>query len=181
MKNRSVILSLLTATLFAAPASAQGEPAASGPQGARPGREEFIKRFDKNSDGQLDETERQAARAEARKRGQERRDQFRKEAKKRFDKDGDGQLSDAEKAEARAAGKEFRHRLEHRALRRHLAFKPARRLGFHGPRDPAARAELLKRFDKDGDGKLGGSERDELHRAWERFLLAPPAQQPAAK
>ena len=43
------------------------------------------------------------------------------------------------------------------------------------------RKDVLSRFDKDGDGKLGESERQELHGAWEKFILAQPEQKPAAK
>ncbi|MBX3171380.1 MAG: EF-hand domain-containing protein [Candidatus Eremiobacteraeota bacterium] len=69
-------------------------------------------RFDKNGDGQLDESERAAARAEMLKRfdtngdgqiSEQERQAVRAQMMKRFDTNGDGQLSDQEKQAARAA------------------------------------------------------------------------------
>ena len=51
-------------------------------------RDQALKRFDKDGDGQLNETERAAA------------EKFRAEQVKKFDADGDGQLNDAEKEAA---------------------------------------------------------------------------------
>ncbi|MCB9834346.1 MAG: EF-hand domain-containing protein, partial [Planctomycetes bacterium] len=76
-------------------------------------REEMMKRFDKNGDGQLDEAEREAMRKEfgGRRRGEgrpagddeedgpapEERRGRRAEMMKRFDKNGDGKLDEAER------------------------------------------------------------------------------------
>lgn len=68
MKNRSVSLCLMTATLFAVPAFAADAPAEGvkpspvPDQKFLPAREEIIKRFDQDGDGQLSDTERQAMR-----------------------------------------------------------------------------------------------------------------------
>ena len=53
-------------------------------------RAELLKKFDKNGDGQLDETEKAAAREDAKKRREE-------ERLKKYDKNGDGKLDDTEK------------------------------------------------------------------------------------
>lgn len=76
------------------------------PPPGRPSREEMIKRFDTNGDGKLDQTEREALRAEMEKnRGAGPEDRagpggpLRERAIERFDKDGDGKLNEAERAE----------------------------------------------------------------------------------
>jgi HlyD family secretion protein len=74
-------------------------------------REEMLKQFDKNGDGEIDETEREAARAAmmARSggpggRGTNAGPRFnREEMLKRFDKNGDGRLDDEEQAAMRAS------------------------------------------------------------------------------
>ncbi|MFZ5494575.1 MAG: hypothetical protein ACOZE5_04475 [Verrucomicrobiota bacterium] len=180
MKNRSVTLSVLTATLFAIPVLAQSEPPAApapetGPmKGPHPRREEFIRRFDRNADGKLDETERQAAREEVRAKAREK-------LVRRFDHDGDGRLNDAEKAEARQARKQFRHEREHRLLRGYMARRHHLRgvdgpggFGFAGPqgfRGPGGRmrGEILQRFDKDQDGRLDDTERAAAKKAGEEM------------
>ena len=186
MKNRSVILPLLTATLFAAPAFAQGDPPAAPPPAPGPRHAEMLKRFDQNQDGRLDDTERAAA-----------REAGRAEFVKRFDKDGDGQLNDAEKAAAREAGQAMREKWGRRG--------PG---GFRGPRGaghppqwmrhelhrwfeqqwagPAGRGHppwpgthasprgkfrdgIVKRFDQNGDGRLDDTERAAAKKAGEEM------------
>jgi len=75
--------------------SAQQRPDRQGKgerQGNRPSREQLLERFDSDGDGQLSDTERQAAR------------EFRQQAMmlRRFDGDGDGSLSADEQAQADA-------------------------------------------------------------------------------
>lgn len=83
MKTSSVSLALLGATLLAVPARA--------PIGMTANRQKLIKRYDRNGDGQLNDTARAAA------------EQFRAEQVKKFDQDGDGRLNDAGKEAARKA------------------------------------------------------------------------------
>lgn len=192
MKNRSVTLCLLTATLFAAPAFAASAPAESVPPtsvpqpGSRPGREEMIKRFDQDGDGKLSETERQAAREQGRQKWAQKGDRrgpggpdgkLRERMLKRFDQDGDGKLSDAEKVTAKKAVKKMRHKMQHRMMHRqwqpqhrpHAFGGPRGPHGFRGPGGPQApmRQAMLKRFDQDGDGRLSDTERGEARKAGE--------------
>lgn len=80
--------------------------AAEGPRPKGPRNEQaraaLLEKFDANKDGQLDETERAAAREAMKEQAAERR----QEAIAKFDKDGDGTLNDEEKAAARVAVKE---------------------------------------------------------------------------
>lgn len=73
-------------------------------------REEFMKQYDKNGDGELDETEREAVRAAMAARfgaggpgGGGQGMPNREEMMKRFDRNGDGQLDDEERAAMRAS------------------------------------------------------------------------------
>jgi hypothetical protein len=187
MKNRSVTLSLLTATLFAIPALAADTPPAAppppppapgmGPHG--PGREEMMKRFDADKDGQLSDAERAAAREE-----------FRAGMKKKFDRNNDGQIDDSERAAARKAMRDKwapRHakgpghgmrgeppEWMRRELHRWFAQQWGGPQG-HGPRLHAApggprgpmHAQLMQRFDQDKDGKLSDTERAAMKKAGE--------------
>lgn len=193
MKNRSVTLSLLTATLFAIPALAADAPVTAtpppppgqGPQG--PWREEIMKRFDQDGDGKLSDAER----AEARKAGEK----MRAEMKEKFDANHDGQLDDTERQAAREAmrgkwaerggsrrfhgpqgfgGSEpppWMRRELHRWFEQQWSGHPGpgpRRA--HGPASPHGlrdriHAALVKRFDADGDGKLSDAERAEAKKA----------------
>lgn len=67
---------------------------------------------------------------------------------KKYDKDGDGRLNDVEKLAARADFEKLRHR--------HAAAKGSR---VSASRAKATAQEFMKRFDKDGDGKLNDAER----------------------
>jgi len=108
---------------------------------------EIIAKFDKDGDGKLNDEERAAARKAMAGQFAARR----KEIVKKFDKDGDGKLDEAEKA----------------ALQKHFQELRAKRAAAGGgarPKTDAARkprvnAEVLKKFDKDGDGKLSPDER----------------------
>jgi Ca2+-binding EF-hand superfamily protein len=62
-------------------------------------KDDLKKKFDKNGDGTIDETEKQAAELELRQKWQQRR----QEILRRFDKDGDGVLNEEEKAAAKEA------------------------------------------------------------------------------
>lgn len=149
MKKPDVTLLLLSATLFlgagtTAFAQETPPPDESAPP---PPRAEWIKRFDKNGDDKLDETERAEARKEfakkhprlAQKMKSGKRgpgsDEFRRGyALGKFDKNGDGKLDETERAAARAEGEQrLRTNLEQQLQR-------------------------LKAIDADGDGKISDSE-----------------------
>jgi len=184
MKNRSVTLCLLTATLFAVPAFAEDKPAESTPSpavpapGQRPSREEMIKRFDQDGDGQLNEAERQTVRETMRQKWAERGGMrgpdgaLREKMRQRFDRDGDGQLSEAERQEARQAMRKMHRRMHHRMMH-HRAHGWHGGRAFGGPGGPGfgpqrpLRQAMLKRFDQDGDGQLNEAERGEARKAGE--------------
>lgn len=69
-------------------------------------REKILEKFDADGDGQLNEAEREAAKAAM----QERRGERHERLMEKFDANGDGQLDDAEKAAAKEALKEFREK-----------------------------------------------------------------------
>lgn len=111
--------------------------AAAGDKPPRPNREEMMKQFDANGDGQLDQTERQALRQHMQSmRGQgggpgQRPDRpGGARGMARFDTDGDGQLSPAEREAAAAT------------MREHVVNNP----------------RAMQRFDLDGDGTLSDDE-----------------------
>ncbi len=129
MKTSFVSLCFLTATLFAGSASAQSEataapavPPPATPDGTLSFRQRMLERFDTNHDGQLDETERAAARAEWRmhREGEKMRARFeqrRKEVLARFDRNGDGRLDENERKELQQAWQDF--------LKQHPVVAPA--------------------------------------------------------
>lgn len=211
MKTCSVSLCFLTATLFAAPAFAQGEPAAGTPppEGEhRPLREQMLQCFDANHDGKLDETERAAARAEWQKRMAER--------------GGPGAWGPGgpwgphEFAAHGEGGGEFRGRAHHRHWRKMMRLMRWRRhqmrqamlhrfdANHDGRLDETERAaarqagremrerfqagrrQMLERFDANHDGRLDENERKNARDAWQEFLkqrpvLAPAPAAPAGK
>ena len=136
---------LLAATLFIAPAA----PGADAPPPAMSSRAaDLLKRFDKNGDGKLDETEladaREAMLQEQMQKQASRAalpggEAMRAKMLEMFDKNRDGRLDDEERA----------------AMRR---YDEETGLGENGE----VRDELLKRFDKNADGKLDETERAEL-------------------
>jgi len=91
------------------------------------------------------------------------REQMRTAMLKRFDKDDDGKLSDEERAAARTA---------YEARRGSGSGKRGPRGGAPGaererPDRERMRAEMLKRFDKDGDGRLSDEERATMRKHFE--------------
>ncbi|MEO1855834.1 MAG: hypothetical protein ABGY95_00515 [Rubritalea sp.] len=156
-----------TAALFLGVTSAliaqEGRP--HGKRDKRPSREDILKRFDLDKDGELSEEERQTAR-EARsqrrggnerpeeavshgRRGQKPHDgeRFKRQLEK-FDRDKDGKLSD-----------------EERRIARDTIAK-----GF-GQRGDKMREHMLNKFDKDGDGKLSDGERKHAHKEMQRHRV----------
>ena len=153
MKRPGLTPRLLAATLFLAAASrlAADEPKPAPPPAPamRLDRaDELLKRFDKNGDGKLDETELADAHEAMLKEQLDRQaiqatrpnaDQFRAKMLEQFDRNHDGRLDDDERAEMR------KYIEEHG-------------LGETGE----VREELMKRFDKNADGKLDDAERAEM-------------------
>lgn len=155
MNAKNLSISLLSATVISVALAAEPKretvpgtpleaPAPAENKGwgrGEPGRPNaaLMKRFDKNGDGQLDETERQAARAAvAQVEAKRPAGPLREEVLRRFDRDGDGQLNDTE----RAAFEQAREEMKRKA----------------GPGDGKLRERLIKQFDRDGDGKLNADE-----------------------
>ncbi len=151
-----------------------------GGNGGRPNRAELIKKFDKDGDGKLNEQERKAAMASRGKRPGNGGDRpNRAEILKKFDKDGDGKLNEQERQAAMAAGRAAMEKRfdkdgdgklneEERAAMRKAMEERRKNGGAAGrPTDSAAAParknrlsdEVLKKFDKDGDGELNAEER----------------------
>ena len=176
MKTSPVSLLIWTAALLAVPALAQNEmkPTMTKDGSLKQNYKEFIKKWDLNGDGRLDEDEKAAAHAEMRKEGvagvtadAERR----KQILKRFDKDGDGQLNDAERAEAEKAREMLARnggpdRFRERALKRFDHDGDGRLNEAEQAEADQFRAAQVKKFDKDGDGKLNDAEREEALKAF---------------
>jgi Ca2+-binding EF-hand superfamily protein len=102
-------------------------------------RKKLIEKFDKDGDGQLNEAEREAAKAAMEARRDKEDGQFRDKLLKRFDADGDGKISDAEREAAKEA-------------------RPDR----GGKGDGQLREKIMEKFDKNGDGELNEEERAAL-------------------
>ena len=91
---------VVEATPEARPPAREGRP-----EGERGGfnREEMMKRFDKDGDGELNEEERQAIREEFGNRRGRGDDQMRQLIMRRYDTNGDGELNEQEREAARPA------------------------------------------------------------------------------
>lgn len=123
----------------------------------------MLEKYDANKNGQLDPDEKAAFERD--------REERRAEFMKRFDKDGDGQLNEAEKEAARAEypsmgrgrhGHEMHGRmLEKYDTNKNGTLDPDEKAAFERDRE-VRRAEMMRRFDKDGDGKLSESEREAM-------------------
>lgn len=122
---------------------------ARGPLGNPELMKRLLEKFDTNKDGQLSPEERAKAQEEMLKMsGQAGGPNF-QEFLKKFDKDGDGKLNDRERAAAMEAAQKIRAQG-----------------GGNGPQVGAPSfpaeggipADILQKFDKDGDGKLNDAE-----------------------
>jgi hypothetical protein len=110
MKLPNPLLPFAAVLALTIPAVAQDAPTpAAQERGPQPNRVELIRQFDKNGDGILDETERQAAREAALQGRPQRpaaqnaeRSAAAQEFMRRLDKNGDGKIDEAERAAARA-------------------------------------------------------------------------------
>jgi Ca2+-binding EF-hand superfamily protein len=137
--------------LFGMAGTTLAQPGAGGRRPLPPeARERVLEQFDADGDGQLNEAERQAARAGF----EARRAEKRAELLERFDADGDGELNETERAAAREEiGPGLKERFGGRHGRHHG--------GRDGERHEAFRRHMLERFDTDGDGTLSEAERAE--------------------
>ncbi len=127
----------------------------SGFGGFSQNREEFVKKYDKDKDGELNEQERRDAYAAMRADSEKRRAEY----IKLYDKDGDGELNEDERRAARTA-----------AWARWKKENPERAAEIE-----IRRAEFVKQYDKDNDGELSSEERREAYRArWEQFKKDNP-------
>lgn len=133
----SLYQSLLTLVVFPF-LTVAGLQAADGDKPARPSRDEIIKQFDTNGDGQLDQSERQAVRQHMQATrpggqggpGQREGRPGNGHGLARFDTDGDGRLNEAEREAAS------------NAMREHVLNNP----------------RAMQRFDLDGNGALSDDE-----------------------
>jgi Ca2+-binding EF-hand superfamily protein len=106
MKTISLGLPIAAAMLFLAPGLRAVEsttaPASTAP--AAPDRDErraeYVRRFDKNGDGKLDQAERTEAKSTMKQERSAKAERRQKNLLKRYDKNGDGKLDEAEKAAA---------------------------------------------------------------------------------
>jgi Ca2+-binding EF-hand superfamily protein len=173
MKRTILCVAILT-VIGAAGLRAEDKPAAKAGKadGAAQMQQKMLQQFDANKDGVLSDQEKLAAAEMMRRMGAvggiepggfPGADQFAKQ----FDKDGDGKLNDAEKLMAQAAWQRMRNKNS----------GPAYGMGYGGQAGAggyvpntagnAASGEakapkvssLVKRFDKDGDGKLNDEEK----------------------
>ena len=140
--------------------------AAADPMGRDRGRAHALERFDANRDGQLDDQERGAARAQRRAR-----------ALQRFDANHDGRLDRGEKRQAKAA------RMQRRAQRFERLVQRFDRDGDGslGPGELPPRAmKRMKKLDRDGDGWVRPDEMRRLPARDRAPDAAPPSQAPGA-
>jgi len=121
-----------------------------------------LRRYDANKDGKLDKketAERDKGRAERAKRDAE-REKLRKEIYEKFDKNKNGQFDEDERA---AVGEFFRNRRYDTNRDGKLDKKETAARDKASAERAKRRAEEVKRFDKDGDGKLN-EEEEKAHR-----------------
>jgi Ca2+-binding EF-hand superfamily protein len=130
----------------------------------------MLEKYDTNKNGTIDPDEQAVLDRD--------REARRAEFMKRFDTDGDGQLSEAEKEAARQelgrmgrghrGGEMMRGRiLEKYDTNKNGTLDPDEKAAFERDRE-ARHAEMVKRFDTDGDGKLSESERQAMREAFRK-------------
>lgn len=126
-------------------------------QGKRPSREQMMKKYDVDGNGELSETERAALRADMEKRQGKRPERpSREQMMKKYDVDGNGELSETERAALRAD-------MEKRRANRP---EPSPEQEGERPERPT-REQIMKRFDADGNGELSEAERMAMRKAFE--------------
>ena len=131
----------------------------------RPTRETIIKRFDKDGDGKLSDTERAAARKAISSRGGRTTDR------------APGRISEGLRERYQIAAKKIQEDLKvgkitetqarerQQALRKRLAQSAGRGGDRDTDRSRSSRESLMKEFDKNNDGKLDEAERNALRKA----------------
>ena len=119
-------------------------------------KEKLMDRFDLNDDGELDQSEKQAARGSILAKGMRENPGRVAQAMKRADTDGDGKLSVDEREAARANRQEKIASLsddQKEAARAKIAQKKL-------AQNPDRAAKIVERFDANDDGKLDQGERE---------------------
>ena len=153
---------LLTGSLNVAQAEEAKKPAAK--KSNRPSREAIVKRFDKDGDGKLNETERKAATAALRKQsGRESDRASESDPRRQRIETARKKISDAMKAGV-ISEEQGKERMA--ALRKRISQSQSRsdsHISRRGGND--YRARLMKEYDKNGDGKLDEAEREAARKA----------------
>lgn len=109
-KKAGLAVAIIGTLSLAEAGQEQGDNAGKGEKpgkAKRPNREEMLKKYDADGDGQLNEAERATMREEMKRRHGRKPGRNREEIMKKYDADGDGQLSEAERAAMR---KDFEQR-----------------------------------------------------------------------
>src|SRR5262245_33492770 len=176
--RREFLLAAMLCAGLALNAVAEDKPAGKAGEGKGPQaalHQKLLQQFDANKDGVLSDQEKLAANEFMRRMGAlggvepggfPGADQFAKQ----FDKDGDGKLSDQEKLMAQAAWQRMRSRNNGPVYGPGYGFPQANAnaagIAAAGAASAASGGEakskvsaLVKRFDKDGDGKLNDEEK----------------------
>ena len=134
-----------------------------GKPGSRPDfHKVMLEKFDANKDGQLDDAEKAAAKADFEAKRAEMKAAFEKKMLEKFDANKDGQLDDAEKAAAKAEFEKMR-------AERGPKGPKCGRHGHHGPKGPHCCGKpgprpdfhkmMLEKFDANKDGQLDDAEK----------------------
>ena len=154
---------LITASLNIVQAEDGKKPAAK--KNNRPSREAIVKRFDKDGDGKLNETERKAATAAVRKRnGRESDRSSESDPRRQRIETARKKISAAMKA-GEITEKQAKKRMA--ALKKRISQSQSKSGNNRAKSDSDRsrrggdyRARLMKEFDKNGDGKLDEAERN---------------------
>ena len=123
----------------------------------------MLEKFDANKDGQLDDAEKAAAKADFEAKRAEKKAAFEKKMLEKFDANKDGQLDDAEKAAAKAEFEKMRAERGPRGPKcgRHHGHRGPK--GPHGCGKPGPRPDfhkmMLEKFDANKDGQLDDAEK----------------------
>jgi len=150
MKNPAILTVLLLSLPFAVAGGQQDG-------GKRQPSPEIMKKYDVDGDGRLNDSERDALRAERRVRHKPPAELIEK-----YDADGDGQLNDSER-DALRAEKRARHKPPAELIEKYDMDGDGRLND--SERDvlraemKAKRAEIISRYDADGDGELNKAEK----------------------